>query len=731
MSVVTLMKWLGQASSERPPLSYYPLDPSNREIRLLTSFRVDRKDRVECKLMTVHLRCCPPFTALSYVWGEDTDRVQIWVNGQTFQATKSLASALQYIPRHWKSKFPGRNGAELWVWADAVCINQSDLNERAHQVQLMKEIFSGAELVMCWLPSASIPFMDEMIDDNRRDHDLCRAFETFELINEELLLVEKEAGKTILEMDHSDERLINWLGRWTESRDGSPAREWPYWLKLKWAAVDYLFQLQYWRRVWILQEVALARNPLLFCKSSSLSFPDTFSRVMAWFEALAYGRLPDPNFVSPAQWHYFTNEDGLRYDLVSGHWQVWMSQHRKKDYTSSWFTMFNAFGLDATEPKDYVYGMLGVMGIEMEVDYSERKSVAQVSHDMIAVWLERYQKSEQGEPPVHATLHFLPWAGLGRECTDAECQGFASWAPNPPHFKHGYSHALFFGKVNADFGVFSDQNSRITSIHGSSLFVSGVAIDSIKELHTSILEFKDLAPFLSALLSDPKNNFGVPAKRRRLLRHLFELLCWEDIPRLVYEARLHISGPLVHEYLVYAYAFVLGVLEGGQSYSSMLESLGLRMDSENGFMQSLRETFLDLGHDGGHRAGHESTSCWLQDLMTFETTKELPRNSKLAQYCQQMGIIRLLPEVLPPKVGRLGSGIIFRTSGGYFGFGSWEAAVEDLACVLKGYRSIALLRKKSDHFLYVGEAKVHDMVHGEASELVTKGKSRIEEFELR
>lgn len=729
MSIVTLMKWLDQASEERPPLSYYPLDPSNREIRLLTSLRVGRKDRVECKLMTVPLHCCPPFTALSYVWGEDADRVPIWVNGQTFQATRSLASALQHIPRHWESKFPGRNGAELWVWADAVCINQSDSNERAHQVQLMRDIFSGAELVMCWLPSASIPDIDDLYDDDYWDHSLCTAFETFELINIELLLVEEEAGKTIMEMNHSDERLISWLERWTESRDGYPAREWPNWLNRRWAAIDYFFELQYWRRLWILQEVALAREPILFCKSSSLSFPDTLSRVMTWFEILAYGKLPDPSFVSLARWNSFISEDELKYDLVSGHWQVWMSQHRKKGQTSSWFTMFNAFNLNATEPKDYVYGMLGVMGIEIEVDYSERTSVAKVLHYMVAIWLELYQKSEREEHPVYATLHFLPWAGLGRECTNTECQGFASWAPNLPHFKHGHSHALFFDKVNADCGVFSDLDSRITSIiHGSSLVVNGVVIDSIQDLYTGALEFKDLARFFSELLSDPQNDFGEPAKKRRLLRHLFELLCWEDIPRLVYEARLHASGPLLDEYLVYAYAFVLGVLKGSRNYSAMLERIGLCSDSEDGFMQSLRQTFLGFRDDGGDRAAHESTPSWLQVLLTFEATKELPRNSKVAQYCQQMGITITR---LPPKGGRLGSGIIFRTSAGYFGFGSWAAAVGDLACVLKGYRSNALLRKKSDHFLYVGEAKVHGIVHGEAAELVKNGKSRVEELEIR
>ncbi|KAI7781817.1 hypothetical protein LA080_014307 [Diaporthe eres] len=435
MSIVALKKWLSQASGSYPPLYYHPLDPGTHEIRLLTSLEVDAKHRVECKLMTVPLRSCPPFVALSYVWGDDPDRVPIRVNGQTFQATKSLASALQYIPRHWKSKFPGRSKTELWVWADAICINQSDPSERGHQVQLMREIFFGAEVVMCWLPSASTPFFDEVTDYDQRDNYLRTAFETFELINKELRLVEEKAGKPILEMGHSDERLIGWLGRY---------------------AVDYFFQLQYWRRLWILQEVALARDPLLFCKSSSLSFRDTLSRVMAWFEFLAYGKLPDPGFVWPGRWHSFISEDGLRYDLVSGHWQVWMSQHTKGDNNSVWFTMFNAFDLVASEPKDCVYGMLGVMRIEIEVDYSERTSLAKAMHDMVAVWLERFQKSEHEDPSLQAALHFLPWAGLGRECTSAECQGFASWAPNPPHLKHGYRHTLFFGKVNADFGVFSD-----------------------------------------------------------------------------------------------------------------------------------------------------------------------------------------------------------------------------------------------------------------------------------
>jgi hypothetical protein len=37
------------------------------------------------------------------------------------------------------------------LWADALCINQDDLDERTRQVELMRRIYSDAELVLSWL----------------------------------------------------------------------------------------------------------------------------------------------------------------------------------------------------------------------------------------------------------------------------------------------------------------------------------------------------------------------------------------------------------------------------------------------------------------------------------------------------------------------------------------------------------------------------------------------------
>lgn len=730
-SHLTMNKVVESGGSYQP--LYHALDPSKQEIRLLTSLRVYAKDRVKCKLITVPLRTCPPFTALSYVWGEDADRVPIRVNGQVFQATKSLASALRYVPRHWKSKFPGRNKTELRIWADAVCINQSDPDERAHQVQLMKGVFSGAEMVMCWMPNATKNWRGDIsYDDDQKDKYVRTAFETFELINEELRFIEKESGGTILEMDRSDERLVRWLEKCPKLRDCTTCSTWPFWENKNWYAVYYFFRLQYWNRLWILQEVILAREPLLFCKSSSLSLPDTFSRVMAWFFVLRWGRVLAPSYVPHGLWYSLITGNGLSYERAYTQWRVWMSRHTTREAIPPWLLFSNTFTFTATESKDYVYGILGVIEMDIEVDYSERTSSAKVLRDAIAVWLKQYQESENGDLAAQAavgSLHalmFLPVAGLRRECASAECQGFASWTPNPSHSKHDSDDPLYFRKVNADNGVFLDKALRTASIQGSSLFVTGVVIDSVHELYTSIREFSDLAPFLLGL-SSLHNDFQELPGKRRLLRCLFELLCWEDIPTSVLDAKLNGSSPASHEYLVYACAFLLGLLSAGRQYGAILESLGLRTDSEEGFMLSLCETFLDLDYDGSDRAGDEATLSWLQDLLDFETTGEIPRDSKVAHCCRQMGIIPF-----QDGMGMLGtSGVIFRTSRDYFGFGTPMVAVGDLACVLKGYRSIALLRENENHFVFVGECKVEGMVNGEAAELVKNGKSRVGEFELR
>ncbi|RCI16640.1 hypothetical protein L249_2572 [Ophiocordyceps polyrhachis-furcata BCC 54312] len=71
----------------------------------------------------------PPFTALSYVWGDSADTVTASWSGNTVSMTRNLSAILQCLTSSSASE------PMLLVWIDALCINQADLGERAEQSQ--------------------------------------------------------------------------------------------------------------------------------------------------------------------------------------------------------------------------------------------------------------------------------------------------------------------------------------------------------------------------------------------------------------------------------------------------------------------------------------------------------------------------------------------------------------------------------------------------------------------
>jgi hypothetical protein len=48
------------------------------------------------------------------------------------------------------------------IWADSICINQTDLLERNHQVRLMGLIYERAHTVFIWLGLGSDPLHGSM-----------------------------------------------------------------------------------------------------------------------------------------------------------------------------------------------------------------------------------------------------------------------------------------------------------------------------------------------------------------------------------------------------------------------------------------------------------------------------------------------------------------------------------------------------------------------------------------
>src|SRR4051812_31986925 len=63
----------------------------------------------------------PNYEAVSYVWGQNLDVRKIFLNGHIVLITANLEAALRHIRLEDKPRI---------LWVDAICINQSDVNER-------------------------------------------------------------------------------------------------------------------------------------------------------------------------------------------------------------------------------------------------------------------------------------------------------------------------------------------------------------------------------------------------------------------------------------------------------------------------------------------------------------------------------------------------------------------------------------------------------------------------
>lgn len=87
-----------------------------------------------------------PYEALSYEWGgeERSHSIQLQ-DGRALQITKSLYDALADI-----RQVPPE-GRHRLVWADSICINQDDIQERSQQVALMGSIYRKASRVITYI----------------------------------------------------------------------------------------------------------------------------------------------------------------------------------------------------------------------------------------------------------------------------------------------------------------------------------------------------------------------------------------------------------------------------------------------------------------------------------------------------------------------------------------------------------------------------------------------------
>ena len=86
------------------------------------------------------------YEALSYTWGTPGFTQPIICNNRVVAVTENLHEALVHLRQRTDKR---------WVWVDALCIHQTDLEEKARQIRNLQLIFQKAERVIAWLGAAT------------------------------------------------------------------------------------------------------------------------------------------------------------------------------------------------------------------------------------------------------------------------------------------------------------------------------------------------------------------------------------------------------------------------------------------------------------------------------------------------------------------------------------------------------------------------------------------------
>ena len=244
----------------------------------------------------VYLETAPMYEALSYTWGDSKKERSISCGSKSIALTANLAAALVQI----RSTDRPRT-----LWIDQICINQDDVDERSKQVALMGRIYSKAKNVVVWLG-------EEGPDDGI-------AFRFIPVLLS--YLPPLSAGHVVARRGLVARQALPFIG--------SPA----------WIALSRIFSRPYFRRSWIIQEVALAQHAVVHCGPY----------VMDWDLLAAASGYQMGQLASDAE---------NAHDAVAAIVEFKRHDHGRGNNLVD--ALFTSYRFNCTDPRDKIFAMLGL-----------------------------------------------------------------------------------------------------------------------------------------------------------------------------------------------------------------------------------------------------------------------------------------------------------------------------------------------------------------------------------
>jgi len=293
------------------------------------------------------------YVALSYTWGSNNDMQEIICNESSIEVTRNLFDALHSFRQI-------DNPIRLWV--DALCINQDNYEERGRMVKTMTQIYRNALFVMVWLGNSTTS--------------------TSLAVN---LIKNLATNGPRLNLNDIMKRSIPWSEL---EAVGLPSP-----LDSQWEALDHFMSHLWFRRVWTIQEVSVAKNTVVACGPYMIDWETLFIATLIT-EAICFNGQRKP-FDRMGYKRVFRVED-YRRALTAP----------KDDGLSLLRLLWNERAAQATDNRDKVFALLGLAS-----DINPQ-SLDIISPDYTIKTTEVYIKTAQWIASKTENLDFLGMAGI-------------------------------------------------------------------------------------------------------------------------------------------------------------------------------------------------------------------------------------------------------------------------------------------------------------------------------
>ena len=343
-----------------PPtiFEHQALYPGNHIRILLLYPSRDFHAPISCSLLQLSLDSLNsdiyPYEALSYTWGSKVLDHEVYCEGQKLLVTKNCHTALKYL----RLRSGTRN-----LWIDSICIDQSSLPERNHQVKLMGDIYKRARKVVIWLGEGDLKTSQSI----RRVRLMEGYFEGLErrFPNQHLTKPIRKVYQSKLRLSFSTTLLYSYILGATLNLENAGTYK-----RLRAEGLG----AEWFTRAWTLQELLLAREPVLQCGfeiipwdhlmdwcNAQVHWPTKGPMVMTFYTRIKYqefqqkekGQIQPKDSTTQHGELSSLNDEDLRMMcqmLLVNTWQRTSSDHR--DIVYSQYAIMTDLGLHLPAP-DY------------------------------------------------------------------------------------------------------------------------------------------------------------------------------------------------------------------------------------------------------------------------------------------------------------------------------------------------------------------------------------------